>query len=264
MLSKLGAHYTDRGTGPPVVLLHGNGASLHDWIYLAPSLERAGYRVLAVDLLGHGDSPKPAAPEAYHVDAISEHMLRWLEGRHTQEPLVLVGHSLGGYLALEYSLRWPGRVRGLVLVNPLVSPEQFSPFVQWVQRRPELGARVLQLTPPWMINAVLGWVPSDATSAPGLVRQQIAKDFKRASPQVLNIPGSIQDLTPRISAVRSPALVIWGKNDRTLLPDSFPKVTEAIPNALGRGLECCGHQPHLGDPDTFNRLVLAFLGDLQT
>jgi len=256
------AHYVAQGEGRPVVLLHGFAASLHDWDYLAPTLAAEGYRSCALDLLGHGRSPKPGDREAYHIETLYTHLACWLEKIKPPQPPILLGHSLGAFLCLIHALRQPGAVRALVLVAPLVSPGQFSPLLRWGQRFPPWGMQALQLAPTWLIDATLSWGPNEAARFQRSRRQQKAADYKQAAPQVMNIPRSIEDLTADLSAVTMPTLVIWGQNDRTLAPQSFPQLVKAIPNAVGRALPDCGHQPHLARPVRFSRLVLDFMQGL--
>ncbi|MDX1379056.1 MAG: alpha/beta fold hydrolase, partial [Anaerolineales bacterium] len=99
------ANFVQAGEGTPVVLIHGVAASLHDWDDLIPALTMNGCATYALDLLGHGDSPKPDS-RAYHVDQVFDHFLDWMTSLRLTEPAVLIGHSLGGYLALEYARRF--------------------------------------------------------------------------------------------------------------------------------------------------------------
>src|SRR5919108_3805646 len=96
------ANYVQQGSGTPVILIHGLAASLHDWDDLSPELAANGYAAYAPDLLGHGDSPKPES-RAYQMDWIFEHFSRWMRSLRLDEPAILVGHSMGGYVALEYA-----------------------------------------------------------------------------------------------------------------------------------------------------------------
>lgn len=252
-------HYVAAGNGPPVILIHGMAASLHDWEALLPELVPAGFRAYAPDLLGHGDSAKPDDPRLYHSRAVFACFEEWLESLGLTEPPVLIGHSLGGYLSLRYSLRHPEKLRALVLVDPLYSPNQLSPLLRVLQRRPGLGTKALQLVPEWMIHTVIGWDPTIATNFSHRARLQIASDLKRASPQILYIPRTVRDLTPKLPKVTQRTLVIWGEKDLTLRPASFPTLVAQLPAADGQVVPGCGHQPHIGKPELVNRAVLNFL-----
>lgn len=107
-------HVVRRGAGAPLVFLHGMGSSSATWDACMSLLEDR-YTVVALDLLGHGRSPVPDDPAAYSRDAALadvDDVLATLEG-----PAVLVGHSLGGYLALAHAATRPGVARGVVVLN---------------------------------------------------------------------------------------------------------------------------------------------------
>jgi len=255
-------HAVSAGSGIPVILLHGIAASLYDWNRLIPDLAGCGYRALALDLPGHGESFKPSEPEAYRIETLYDHMVRWIGKQAGIEYPILVGHSMGGYLSLLYTLRHPGQVRGLVLINPLYSPEQLTPLLQAVRRRPRVGEKALRLTPEWLMNILMGWDPSKPADFPPEARRQIANDYKRASPHIVYITRSIPDLTPLLAQVITPTLLIWGEKDQTLQPDSFPRLAQLIPGASISAIAGCGHQPHIGQPALVNRLTLDFLATL--
>jgi len=261
---KNGKHvnYVLEGTGQPVVLVHGIAASLHDWTSMIPALVGKGYQVCALDLLGHGESHKPDSPQAYNVERLFEHFKSWLDGLNLAPPLHLVGHSLGGYLSILYALRNPGQVRAMVLIDPFFSLKQISPILRLVGRRPHISERTMRVIPEWLINFVLGWDPSSAANFSERARQQIANDYKRASPYFVRITRNIPDLTPHLSRVVIPTLVIWGERDLTLKPDSFKFIVEKLPVSSGHPIPECGHQPHIGKPAMVNQLVLEFFTSL--
>ena len=103
-----------RGSGPPIVFLHGLGASATTWNAVAETLSDR-HLTMAVDLLGHGESPCPDDPEEFSRDAALadlDDVLATLD-----EPALLVGHSLGGYLALAHAATRPGATTGIVVLN---------------------------------------------------------------------------------------------------------------------------------------------------
>src|SRR3972149_8868284 len=185
--------YVTHGDGPPVILIHGVAASLHDWKYLMPELARQGYRVFALDLPGHGDSAKPDDPNFYQFNNLYEQLVGWINSLCLDKPAVLVGHSLGGYLSLTYTITHPQYVSGLVLIDPYYYREQLSPFIRLINRQPAWGEKALRLVPTWLINAITGWDINTAANISPSARQQIVEDYKRASPCVLHIPLSVPD-----------------------------------------------------------------------
>jgi len=84
-------NYIETGHGIPVILIHGMAASLYDWQTLTPALAQAGYRALAVDLLGHGASPKPNKPHLYSIRSVYAVLEDWMRSLDLETPLHLVG-----------------------------------------------------------------------------------------------------------------------------------------------------------------------------
>jgi pimeloyl-ACP methyl ester carboxylesterase len=258
-----------RGAGAPVLLVHGLAASLYDWEALIPELTAAGYASHALDLLGHGESFKPPHLHDYHVNGVFEHMLGWADGLQLREPAILIGHSLGGYLSLQYALRFPDRVRALVLVDPLYRQEQLSPFLQAMFRRELKNLILLERAPYWLYRLVIDFSSfnfyvdqRELHSLPGRVRLQTALDYKRAAAGIYNLPRTLHDLTSDLPSLRQPALVLWGARDQTLSPASFPRLVEMLANGRGEAIRTCGHVPHQCHPEGFNRRVLDFLASL--
>ena len=254
--------FTTEGHGAPVILLHGLAASRFDWQLLSPALAKAGYQPFAVDLLGHGDSPKPDDTNCYSAPYLCEVLLNWLDSLSLNQPPFLVGHSLGGYLSLCLAIDHKVPVRGLILINPFYDPSQLSPFVRLLNRRPEWGSRVLRAIPPEIIDVVLGWDPTPINRFSPEARQQIAIDYKRASPHILHFPATLTNLTDRLPELVSPTLVIYGDKDLTLKPASFDSLLTGLPNGVGTPIHGAGHQPHIGQPDLVNQLILGFLAEI--
>ena len=261
------ANYVQKGSGTPVILIHGIAASLHDWDDLAPELSQHGYASYAVDLLGHGDSPKPDT-RAYHIDWLIEHCSNWVHSLNLAEPAVLVGHSLGGYIALEYARRFASRTRGLILVNPFYSRSQLPFLLRRTYGRTNLRGFIVERTPKWMFRFIvdatsvaMGHSSGAAHLLPERVRRQTALDYTRTAPGVYHVPNEIPDATEFLSQIVMPTLVVWGDRDKTLAPSSFPKLVNALPRAIGKSIDA-GHVPHQSNPVEFNRMVLNFLSGL--
>jgi pimeloyl-ACP methyl ester carboxylesterase len=255
-------HSIEAGEGAPVILVHGLASSLCGWNEMIPALTGHNCHVYAIDLIGHGESPKPGEISAYDVAVLSESLENWIGGLHLSRPPLLVGHSLGGYLSLAYALRHPDGLRGLVLVDPLYSPGQLSLFTGWVRLRPGLATRAMRLAPGWVIEAAAG---VESILLPKLsleARRQIALDCKRASPQVMHLLRNLHDLAPALPAIQTRALVVWGEWDPMLRPVSFPRLVRALPCASGFAIRRSGHGPHISQAGQVNRLVLEFLQDL--
>jgi pimeloyl-ACP methyl ester carboxylesterase len=256
------AHYAQAGEGgATVVVLHGWAASLKQWDWLLPILANSGHTAYALDLLGHGQAPRLS--DGHAIQDYVDHLSRWMRALHIRQP-VLLGHSMGGYLSLRYVLDHPGAARGLILVDPLYSYHQFYGYHQFAWQLLS-GLEVLTLgefffrhTPRWLIEAGHYW-RRDIADAPATLRRQVALDYKRADPRIVQTLPTIGDLRPYLGQVRVPALVTWGCRDQLLTPHSFESLVDLLPMAQGHCFTDMGHSPHLARPQGFVELTLDFL-----
>ena len=262
-------NFVQAGTGTPVLLIHGLAASLHDWDALIPELVARKYSGYALDLLGHGESAKPQQIDFYTSDSVFAHLSDWIDTLNLNEPVILIGHSLGGYLSLQYTLKCPERVRALVLVNPFYTQSQLPLMLRFFLRRPLLNSIVIKGTPYWLFRLLVdvsslhfGNSSESWHSLPETVRVQTALDYKRAAPGIYNIPRTIHDLTQNLPRLTQPTLVIWGAHDQTINPKTFPLLVESLPNARAEVMPACGHVPHQCHAQEFNRKVFDFLGEI--
>jgi pimeloyl-ACP methyl ester carboxylesterase len=261
-------NYIRKGEGAPILLIHGIAASLHDWDELIPELAGNGYAAYALDLLGHGKSGKPNV-RTYQMDWLFEHFAGWIDSLNLSQPPILCGHSLGGYLSLEYARRFPSRTRGLILANPYYHLKQLSALIRLSYRRPHLNGFIIEHIPYWLFRMII-----DATSRamgrtngathalPEKVRHQTTLDYKRTAPGVYHLPNTATDLTQYLFEINVPTLVLWGDHDITLAPHSFPRLVEAMPRATGKIIPGAGHVPHQSNSFEYNQMVLEFLKSL--
>lgn len=253
-------HFVSQGTGQPAILVHGVAASSAGWGGLMPALAGAGFSAYAPDLPGHGESQKPRHPDHYHVQKIFAALEAWIERLDISGPLVLIGHSLGGYLSLRYSLAHPEQVRAMVLIDPFYSPAQLTPAVHWLARRPAVGVQALREVSESLIRATTYLDIPFSGNFPPAARRQIARDLKRAAPEILHVLPTVEDLTPQLSRIQTPTMVIFGNRDMTLRPSTFPRLAKELPVASLYKIKGAGHQPHLTKSMMVNQLILNFLG----
>lgn len=262
-------NFVRAGEGAPVIMVHGLAASLHDWDMFLPELVRHGFSGYALDLLGHGESAKPHRVDDYTGDSVFAHMCDWVYSLELNEPVILIGHSLGGYLSLRFASQFSERVRALVLVNPFYTQSQLPRMLRFFLRRPLLNNTIIQHTPYWLFRLMvdvssLQFGGSNETfhTLPERVRIRTALDYKRAAPGVYNLPRTLRELTPELSRVTHPTLVIWGARDQTINPTTFPSLVDSLPNARSEVMPVCGHVPHQCHAAEFNKRVFGFLGTL--
>jgi pyruvate dehydrogenase E2 component (dihydrolipoamide acetyltransferase) len=244
-----GLRFLAQGEGDALVLLHGFGGDLNNWLFNAPAL--AGERrVYALDLPGHGGSVKEARD-------LVEALRGFLDGQGL-ERVDLAGHSLGGLVAAQFALAEPERVRSLTLIAPAglgeeIDREYVDGFVAATSRK--------QLKP------VLQRLFAD----PGQVSRSMVDDvlkYKRldgvqTALETLRdryFPGGRQATVLDLDGYAGPLLVIWGAED-AIIPAAH--ADHAPPRAEVTVLEHVGHSPHMEAAGEVNRLLEGFLAGVR-
>jgi pimeloyl-ACP methyl ester carboxylesterase len=201
------------------------------------------------------------------MDWILEHFFYWMKSLRLTQPAILVGHSLGGYIALEYARRVSAWTRGLILVNPFYSRSQLPYLIRNAYGHtgelvfPRIPRRVFQ----FFVNVssfAMGHSVGALRSLPERIRAQTILDYKRTDPGVYYIPNVITDLTQHLHEINTQTLVIWGDRDKTLSPTSFSQLVKSLPKARGEVIPA-GHVPHQSHPVVFNQIVMKFLKEMK-
>lgn len=259
-----------RDAGAPVfVLLHGYGGNLFTWRHWAPALSERG-RVLLVDMKGFGRAPKPddGAYRPADLAALVEALLRELD----LSRVTLVGHSLGGGVALLTALRLidgeSSRLARLVLVASAAYPQRLPPFVAFA-RRPRLSTAVLRLVGARRaIRVALRSIVFDESS---VTEDMVAaygdplrtSDGLRAALDAARVilPEDIDELSARFPEIDMPSLVLWGDHDRVVPVSVGRRLAAALPQARLVVLERCGHLVPEELPGASLSAVEAFLDE---
>jgi pimeloyl-ACP methyl ester carboxylesterase len=262
-------HYDDAGQrdAPAVVLVHGFAASIYTWRRLKAALLAAGYRVIAVDLLGYGASARPAEP-IYTTQTQAEAVLGVMDALGVQQAHV-VGHSFGGRVAMQMAILAPERVRSLVALAPEAFATTRPPIARWV-RLPILGyVLAFYTTSPWLVPAGLKFISAQhAWITPDVVKGYAAPLYVRGSAlaQVWQArsPKDGQKPVPHfLSAITHPTLLLWGRRDRVFPVTDGDKLVCLLPAATLRVFEDAGHLLHEECADQVNEAIVAFLQRMQ-
>ncbi len=240
-----GVRFAVRGpeSAQPLLLLHGLGDSLAGWAQVVRPLAQR-YRVHLIDLPGHGLSDRPPDWRLQTLASAVAHYARDL-----RDP-VLVGHSLGGWLALRLALSGALQPASVTLVNPagaLLAREEWAPFralvsardrpsvARYLDRAFHRAPLALRLFPSAVIEAM--W----AEAAQGILDGIAEDDFL---------------LEPQLATLRLPVRIIWGARDRLLPEGTLPFFCRALPQAGLVLLPDSGHLPHLESPRDLARALL--------
>lgn len=235
-------HYTQTGTGPDILFVHGWVSSERMWTPLVEELS-ANFRCWAVDLIGFGASPHPSETSEADIETHTRSLIEFCDA-HAIHPVAIIGHSMGGMLTLNLALMRPDLAERLVLIAPVVTGRFGRPVVLKSFMTSAFGDYALS-----HFKTLWSMVQSDVIDAftpllttPGFVNEatmvRVRQDVKRASWQAAASGlRSIarQDLGPRLREIRQPALVIVGSNDMTVPPEESRYAARHLPE--GRLLE---------------------------
>jgi pimeloyl-ACP methyl ester carboxylesterase len=258
--------YEVTGEGPLVVLSHGIGDHREAYRFLAPRLAQAGYRVVAADLRGHGESSLGWASIS-RTDVAGD-LLALI--RHLGGPAVIVGHSISGGAATIAAATEPELISGIVEINPFTRTQRLDAGGLLRIRRYRRGISLL--TGTQLLHSLSLWMRYLDVAYP--TKPADYADYMAALRAKLREPGRMAEFmktgksTPadagaQLPNVTRPALVIMG----TLDPDfADPKgegdaVAAAMPAGIGTvaTIEGAGHYPHAQSPDEVAALVIPFL-----
>ena len=255
----------EAGTGEPVLLLHGLGATKASFLPTIDAL-RPAYRTIAIDLPGFGDSDKPlfgAYDPPFFADAITALLDALdLESAH------LVGNSMGGRVALELGLRRPDRVGRLVLLAPSMAwlkPRPWAPYLRLIPT--QLG--MFQPAPRPLVEMIVKQVVPGSEkewTAAGIdefMRSYLsplgrAAFYAAARNIYLEEPRGPDGFWTRLGALKPEALFVWGRKDN-IVPIGFARHVHAqLPAARHLELDC-GHVPQLERPRQTHEAMARFL-----
>ena len=238
-----------------VVLVHGlNGQGLRDWAEQIQPLARH-YHVLTFDLPGFGDSDKGPA---YYAPATYARFVRYITERYARHPFRLVGHSMGGAIALRYAAEYPADVERLALadVAGVLHRMAYARMLASAWSGQEIGGFFDKMAYKFMTK--LEGLTGSANEY--LARKLLEHELLDADPQmVAAFTLANEDLGDALNEIRVPVLMLWGENDK-VAPLRTAKVLQArLPQAKLVILAGAAHSPMTEAPEAFNRELLAFL-----
>ncbi len=261
--------YVKVGSGPAILLLHGLGCDHTTWNPVIDRLAQT-HTVIAPDLLGHGRSAKPRAD--YSVGGYANGMRDLLSVLGIEKVTVL-GHSLGGGVAMQFAYQYPERTERIVLVAPGGLGREVTPLVR-VVTTPGFGAAVGVLT-TWPLRRLLTTgMRVAAAVGPSLTHDldevaEILDTFvdpraRRATRHVVSAVvdwrGQIITMTDRAYLTRRvPTMLVWGTADHVIPAHHAARAQAVAPTIRVALVEGAGHFPHKDAPEEFVALVRDFL-----
>jgi pimeloyl-ACP methyl ester carboxylesterase len=261
------------GQGPPVLLIHGIGDNSTTWLPVMSALARS-HLVIAPDLLGHGQSDKPRAD--YSVAAYANGM-RDLLGTLGIDSVSLVGHSLGGGVAMQFAYQFPEKTERLALVSTGGVGRGVNPVLRAVSMPgADMALAVLRLPGARLQTAMVVKILAKLDTglgrdAPDLLRLVDAlpdatarSAFIRTLRAVVDWRGQVVTMLDRCYLARGmPTLLVWGSRDRVLPVGHAYRAHAAMPGSRLEIFAGAGHFPFHAEPQRFVDILEDFLTSSQ-
>jgi pimeloyl-ACP methyl ester carboxylesterase len=261
--------YRVAGSGSPIVLIHGMLNSSSHWRQVALNLARE-HTVIAPDLIGHGDSAAPRGDYSLGAHAAS---IRDLLAAIGIDRATIVGHSLGGGVAMQFFYQFPQRVERLALISSGGLGREVTPTLR-TAALPGVSPLLALTIRPRLVEALAqvgarlrdrgvgaGVYVQAAARALRPLQSACARDaFLHTLRSVIDVHGQRVSATDRLYLLEAlPTLIVWGERDNTIPLAHGRAAHAAIPHSSFRTLPRAAHFPHLEDPDGLSELLREFM-----
>lgn len=246
----------DAGGGVPLLFVHGFPLTHQIW---APQLQALAikHRMIAPDLRGHGKTAAPPGP--YTMEQMADDLKALIDTRRCG-PVMMIGHSMGGYIALAFVRRYPKLVAGLGLICTRAGAD--TP--EGKTNRENLAQRVEKDGSVAVADAMFPKMLAPSTYA---TQPELSDSIRRmmlATP-VSGLAGAVRgmaaraDSTDLLPSIKVPTLIITGADDQLIPPKESENMAKQIPDATLHIIPGAGHLPSVEKPAQFNQSLSAFL-----
>lgn len=244
-------HYEVFGHGRPVLFLHG---WLGSWRYWFPTMERVAehFRTYSFDFWGFGESRRQTTMES--IQNYSDQVIRFLDELGIDRVL-LVGHSMGGMVALKTAINHPERITRVAAVGAPIDGDSLSWLLKLADR-PMLAELFARL--PWFRRFLFRWFLGETNDS--AVHEILDDSVKSSSTTLRRAVGSMwrTDLRPELPRLTVPTLVVHGGRDEIVHPNQADLFTEALCTEVVL-MPQSRHFPFLDEAEVFNDILLRFL-----
>jgi pimeloyl-ACP methyl ester carboxylesterase len=247
-------HYEESGKGNPIILVHGLGGSIFDWVMQIPFFSRT-YRVIAIEMRDHGESDKWSGP--YDIKMFSEDLVEFA-GKLRLHKAVFFGISMGGMIVMQFALDHPDMVEALILADtqPGLVEETIKAGLEMAKMGQEMTGEELA-----MAMMSFNFTPEFIKNRPTIIQQAIkiseARDPSstfRAAQGLVNF-----DVKKRLKEIKVPTLIANGEDDKVIPLSVAKDLKEHIKGAKLVVLPKGRHMSIIEKADVFNEAVLDFL-----
>jgi pimeloyl-ACP methyl ester carboxylesterase len=243
--------------GIPIVFLHGFDSSIFEFRRIIPIISQH-QEVWAIDLLGFGFTERlPDCP--FSPTSIRTHLEAFWQTK-IQQPMILVGVSMGGAAAIEFTLNYPEAVHKLVLIDSagFTQPPAMGKFL--IQPLGNLATKFLSNPNVRKGVSEKAYFDKSFVTADAQLCAALHLEMPRWSEALIAFTrsGGYGYLLDRLSEIQQETLIIWGKQDRILGTSAATKFQQGLPNSQLQWIDNCGHVPHLEQAQMTAQLILDF------
>jgi pimeloyl-ACP methyl ester carboxylesterase len=246
LINNLEINYKIAGSGPAILILHGWGGSSDSWMKVQEILASQGYQVIVPDFPGFGKSKTPPIP--WGIKDYTDFVLD-LVNYFELENFFLLGHSFGGRIAIKFAIKHPEKLAGLILVSAAGIKPKKSFYQNFISFFAKIG-NLFSFLPFYSFFRKIFYKflvrKSDYLMTEGVLKETFLKIIK-------------EDLTPYLSKISLPTLIIWGKKDKVTPLSNAYLMEKEIRNSRLEVLPGIGHKVNLEAPEKLSEIILRFL-----
>jgi esterase len=251
--------YREYGEGQPIIILHGLLGISDNWVGIARKLAKDGFSVLIPDQRNHGQSPHHPVFNFY---ALTDDISEFIEKKELAKPIIL-GHSMGGKVAMRYSLENPGSVRRIIIVDTsLRTYVRFNYHLKLIDAM--LSVDFSRVSSRKEVELILAEKIRDERLVHFLLKNLYWKEKNLLAwrPDLAAISYHVEDMYDGVfysTRFENPALFIRGGKSDYILEEDYAAIYQNFPNALIKTIENGTHWVHADEPAAFYNMILEFL-----
>ena len=242
---------------PPLVILHGFFAASRNWRQIARGLAQNNH-VFVLDLRNHGSSPHA---QTMDYPSMAADLLAFFD-RHDIQNANLLGHSMGGKVAMWFALNWPERIEKLIIVDiaPVSYRHSFNSIIQAIKELPLDKISNRRQAETYLTSSIPDlrfrqFMLQNLVLVDGEYRWRIDLNiFAQSSPSIIAFPD-----TRQLSPFSRQSLFLLGSNSQHVQPEYHAKIAMLFPDSLFQTIPETGHWPHAEQPEQFLAAVSQFL-----
>lgn len=264
-LSNGNIHYAAYGNPdhPTIIFVHGAFMPMWAWDFQIETLVEQGFHVVQYDHYGRGYSDHPRID--FNRDLYLDQLRELIDVLNIDQPFYLAGNSFGGSVVVRYTVRYPDKVKKLILADPFIYPDVNNKVLKII-KLPVFGKIMITLFGRLItrnrFNHFFSTVSRSTETYQAMIYDQIAQKGFIQSLYSFVTSNALSDYRheyAKLGRENIPVLLVWGKEDRVINKAMIDDVKTYVSHCKYVEIDGCGHAPYFEKPDDFNRVIIPFL-----